>query len=148
MDPFEAFVATAEPRLRRALVAARGPVDGRDAVAEALAYAWEHWDRVQTLDNPVGYLYRVAQSRTRRRRSRPQPQAEPAGLPQDGEPELVEALRVLTEHQRVAVFLATGCGWSHAEVAEVLGTSASTVSTHVQRGLARLRELLEVEAHA
>ncbi len=43
-DTFEAFVRDAEPRLRRALVAAYGPEQGRDAAAEALAYAWEHWD--------------------------------------------------------------------------------------------------------
>ena len=36
---FEAFVRSAEPRLRRALVAAYGFEDGRDAAAEALAYA-------------------------------------------------------------------------------------------------------------
>jgi hypothetical protein len=40
---FEAFVADAEPRLRHALVAAYGFEEGRDAAAEALAYAWEHW---------------------------------------------------------------------------------------------------------
>jgi RNA polymerase sigma-70 factor (ECF subfamily) len=142
VDEFEAFVREAEPRLRRALVAARGPVDGRDATAEALAYAWEHWAEVRTLDNPVGYLYRVGQSRTRARRRVRLPAAPPATLP-DVEPGLVPALASLTEPQRMAVFLVHGCGWPHAEVAEVLDVTASTVSTHVQRGMARLRTLLE-----
>ncbi len=42
---FEGFVRGSEPRLRRALVAAYGFEDGRDATAEALPYAWEHWER-------------------------------------------------------------------------------------------------------
>ena len=44
---FEAFVVEAEPKLRRALVAIHGFEEGRDAAAEALAYAWEHWERLR-----------------------------------------------------------------------------------------------------
>ena len=142
MDEFEAFVRDVEPRLRRALTAARGPVDGRDATAEALAYAWEHWPELKGLGNPVGYLYRVGQSRTRARRRVLVPAPAPATMP-DVEPGLVRALAALTEHQRIAVFLVHGCGWPHADVAEVLEVTPSTVSTHVQRGMARLRDLLE-----
>ena len=29
-------------------------VDGADATAEALAYAWENWERVKVMDNPAG----------------------------------------------------------------------------------------------
>ena len=148
MDDFEAFVGDAEPRLRRALVAARGAEAGRDAVAEALAYAWEHWDRVRSMDNPVGYLYRVGQSRSRDRRRRPVAVAPaPVELP-EFDPRLPGALNGLSEHQRVTVFLVHGCGWSHADVAELLGITTSTVSTHAQRGVARLREMLEVTADA
>jgi hypothetical protein len=45
-EEFEQFMAIAEPRLRVALVAAYGPDRGREAAAEALAYAWEHWERL------------------------------------------------------------------------------------------------------
>ena len=38
---FERFVAEAGPRLGRALAALYGFEDGRDATAEALAYAWD-----------------------------------------------------------------------------------------------------------
>jgi Uma2 family endonuclease len=68
-DEFASFVAQATPRLRRAFVACRGISGAADATAEALAYAWEHWPRVRVMENPVGYLYRVGQSRTRARRS-------------------------------------------------------------------------------
>jgi hypothetical protein len=49
---FEAFVAEVEPRLRAALVALYGIEEGRDATAEALAYAWEHWQRVMGIEHP------------------------------------------------------------------------------------------------
>jgi RNA polymerase sigma-70 factor (ECF subfamily) len=143
VDTFEAFVRDAEPRLRKALIAARGPLDGRDATAEALAFAWEHWPRVQSMENPVGYLFRVGQSRTRPRKPVAFPDAGTTSLP-DFEPALVRALAELTDAQRVTVFLVHGCGWRHAEVAEVLEVTASTVATHLQRGTARLREILEV----
>lgn len=150
-DPggFEAFVAEVEPRLRRALVGLRGPEAGRDAVAEALAWAWEHWSEVQGMENPAGYLYRVGQSRSRRGRGRapwPAPSSL-AGMP-EVEPRLPAALASLSERQRVAVFLVHGCGWSQAEVATVLGISPSSVANHVVRGMARLRAELKVVSDA
>lgn len=147
VDTFEAFVRDAEPRLRRALIGARGVDGAREATAEALAFAWEHWDEVRGMANPVGYLYRVAQSSGRSRRTPRLAAPEHVTMP-EFDPALPAALAELTEHQRVAVFLVHGCGWRHGEVAEVLETTASTVSTHVQRGMARLRELMGVGADA
>lgn len=142
-ESFEAFVARAEPGLRRALLGAVGVDRVDDAVAEALAYAFEHWDVVSEFDNPAGYLFRVAQSRTRRRRSPRLFRREPVVLP-EVEPGLVDALCALPDSQRIAVWLAHGCGWAHVDIAEVLGVSASTVATHVSRGLDRLRSELGV----
>jgi RNA polymerase sigma-70 factor (ECF subfamily) len=142
---FEEFFAQQEPRLRRALIAAYGPLRGREAAAEALVWAWEHWAEVQRISSPTAYLYRVGQSRSRRwGRPRalfaaPDPPAEPWV-----EPTLPPALASLSEQQRVAVVLVHGFGWSHREVAELLGLSSSTVQNHVERGLAKLRAALEV----
>ncbi len=116
-EAFSVFVIDAEPRLRRALCAMRGPAAGRDAVAEALAWAWEHWDRVQAMENPVGYLYRVGVSRTRIRRleavSVPEPVSTGTGHASVFEPGLGPALARLTERQRTVVVLVHGCGWSY-----------------------------------
>jgi RNA polymerase sigma-70 factor (ECF subfamily) len=117
--------------------------------AEALAYGWEHWDRVAGLDNPAGYLYRVGCNRGRRSR---QPLLLPDPPPVHGEP-LVEpglpaALAKLTDRQRVSVMLVHGAGWTLSETAEVLGISAASVFRHVERGLARLRTSLEVTVDA
>jgi RNA polymerase sigma-70 factor (ECF subfamily) len=138
---FREFVLEAEPRLRRALIAAYGTERGREAVAEALAYAWEHWPKVIAMDNPVGYLYRVGRSRTRSRQVRPLFQradnSEPAV-----EPKLPGALERLSERQRVAVVLVHAYGWTLREVAELTGVRISTVQTHVERGLRHLQREL------
>jgi len=142
---FEDLVAAARPRLRRALVAAYGPERGEEAVAEAMAWAWEHRDRLEGMANPAGYLYRVGQSRSRPRRQRPEmfPAPVALGLP-DIEPELAAALVELTERQRVCVALVVGHRYTNDEVAELLGISKSSVRRHVERALGHLRDRLGV----
>jgi RNA polymerase sigma factor (sigma-70 family) len=53
----------------------------------------------------------------------------------------------LSEHQRVAVVLAHGFGWTHREIADLLGVSPSTVQNHVERGVSKLRTALEVRTN-
>lgn len=143
-DDFAVFVADVERRLRRALVGAVGIDRLDDAVGEALAYLAEHRDRVVFMENPVGYLYRVAQTRTAPPKRPLLPQLESASIP-DVEPGLGPALMALPDSQRTAVWLAHGCGWRNTDIAEVLEVSASTVATHVSRGLSRLRIELGVD---
>lgn len=149
---FEGFFTEAEPRLRHALVAAVGREHGREATAEALAYGWEHWPDVQRMSNPIGYLYRVGRSRVRVRRRRitfyPMAMSD---VPVDGgsripdvEPGLARALRSLSERQRIAVFLVHGAGWTRREVADLLGISVTSVGSHLDRGLEKLRQQLGV----
>lgn len=140
---FEELVEQVEPDLRRALA---GHIDRNgveDAVAEALAYAWENRDRVLEMENPTGYLYRVAQSRSRRRREGLIEWSGERELP-DIEPGLPEALAGLPATQASAVWLVHGCGWSYAMVADALDMSVSAVGTHLVRGMERLRRELGV----
>ena len=146
MHTFDEWANASEPRLRRAFVASYGLDVGADVTAEAMAYAWEHWTRLRTMDNPTGYLFRVGQSAARRSRR-------PSGLlpvpPQQElpnvEPRLIDAVNQLTESQRICVVLVHAFGWSQQEVADVLGVSHSTVRTHLARGIASLRLTLEVD---
>jgi len=62
VDSFSAFVKETGPGLKHALMAALGPEIGSEAAAEALTYGWEHWDRVEEMDNPGGYLFRVGRN--------------------------------------------------------------------------------------
>jgi DNA-directed RNA polymerase specialized sigma24 family protein len=144
---FEAFVEHAECRLRIALTAAYGQEAGRDAAATALAYGWEHWDRVSAMENPVGYLYRVGQS-SQRRRKEPHFAEVPVTVMPDVEPGLPKAIASLSEKQRLAVVLVHGYGWARGEVAAMMGTSVSSVDTHLARGLSKLRLSLGVDTYA
>jgi DNA-directed RNA polymerase specialized sigma24 family protein len=140
-DDFEALIAKIEPILRRAFVAAFGFEDGRDATAEALAYGWEHRERIVAMDNPAGYLFRVGQSGHRRRRDGFLPARDAHDAPVV-EPELMGALKSLTPQQRVAVVLTEAYGWTLSEVAEFMGRKKSTVQRHRERGLSKLRKRL------
>jgi len=141
---FRSFVASAEPRLRRAFMAAYVVDRGREATAEALAAGWEHWEQVRKMANPIGYSYRAGQSRTRGHKE-PVVYSIPDDAEQWVEPGLPEALRALPERQRVAVVLASGYGMPVTEVAQLMRSRPSTVQTHVARGLAALRRSLNVQ---
>jgi DNA-directed RNA polymerase specialized sigma24 family protein len=144
---FESFFDAVEPQLRRAHFAVFGLERGPEATAEAFAWAWETWPRVQSLESPVGYLFRVGQSKTRRRRFRPVFSPASADDPLV-EPRLGAALAQLSESQRAAVVLVHGFGWTLREVAELRGIRVTSVQTHLERGLRRLRAALEVTARA
>jgi RNA polymerase sigma factor (sigma-70 family) len=147
-DDFESFVLEVQPTLHRALLGTVGVDRVDDAVGEALAYGFEHWSTVSTMSNPVGYLFRVGQSRTRSRKH-PQLFKNPTESVPDIDPDLSDALMALPDTQRTAIWLAHGCGWQHTEIAEVMGIGTSTVSTHVARALRGLRSKLGVAgAHA
>ncbi|MBV9950814.1 MAG: sigma-70 family RNA polymerase sigma factor [Acidimicrobiia bacterium] len=142
-DAYAAFVVAHEVSLRRAL-AGHVPLDAvADAVAEAFAYAWEHWERVAVMERPVGYLFRVAQSRSRRRADGLLPGPDPHRLP-DVEPGLGPAVRALPPQQRSVVWLVVACGWTYGETAEALEITASSVGTHLTRAMTRLRSDLGV----
>lgn len=146
---FEEFSRRDSTRLRAALVAAYGPDVGADATAEALAYGFEHWDRVGAMENPAGYLYRVGQTEARRqfRPSGYMPVVAAAGLPAF-EPGLAPALESLSEPQRVSVVTVHALGWTLREAAELLDVDVSTVRTHIARAMSKLRTALEVTLDA
>jgi len=144
----EGFQSLAPPigvRVRRALVAAYGADVGSEAAADAMAYAWEHWEKVQAMTNPAGHLYRVGQSAARRYRPR-RPVALPVLPPGDEwadvRPELPAALARLSARQRAAVLLVHAHGETYADAAAALGMSVSTLRNHLARGMGRLRALL------
>lgn len=145
-ETFDEFVERVEPRLREALTATIGSEAGRDATADALAYGWEHWSRVSRLENPAGYLYAVGRNNQRRRyrrRRRVLMPVDPERTPWV-EPELPAALAALPDQQRIVVVLLHCFEWTMSEVADLLGVSKSTVQSHAERGIARLRSRMGV----
>jgi len=145
-EEFALFAERAALRLRPALVAHHGVEMANDLCADAIAYAWENWDRVRDLDNPVGYLYRVATSRARRYRRWRRPVALPAesgAAAVVSDPGLPVVLAKLPSGQRTAVVLVHVYGWSYQDVADLIGRSLSDVRNDVHRGLAALRATME-----
>jgi DNA-directed RNA polymerase specialized sigma24 family protein len=145
-DDFEGFVSMIDPQLRRALSGHLPAEEVADAIAESFAYAWEYWTRVQMMENPAGYLYRVAQSKARARKQGFLPWPSDSSIP-DYEPGLAPALDELSPSQQRAVWLVHGCGWTYTETAVALDISPSTVGTHVSRGMEHLRARLGVPEH-
>lgn len=129
------------PRLTQALLAYGGrPETVEDAVGDTFAYLCANAERILAMENPRGYLYRVARDRMRGSRRRPVflPPIPPSQQPEI-EPALLPALAGLSRNQRTTVFLATGLGWSWSEVAEFLGIGISSVRNHHHRGMEKLR---------
>lgn len=142
---FVEFARAVEPKLRCALVAGHGAERGREAAQDALVYGWQNWDRIRGMANPAGYLYRVGQRAARRRRLVPRPDPMiPENRPPWVEPKLSAALARLSPRQREVVVLVDAFEWTHREVADLLGIRLSSVQTHLERGLARLRDSLGV----
>lgn len=143
---FSNFLLMVEPKLLQSLVATYGPVDGREATADALSWAWEHWERLAVVENKVGYLYRVGQTATRRNSTPHAPLASAVAgqehLPEI-DPGLLPALGHLSQQQRTVVVLVHAFGWSQTEVARVLDITPSTLREHLRRAMDRLRNELE-----
>jgi RNA polymerase sigma-70 factor (ECF subfamily) len=144
---FVNFADDAGERLRRVLVAGYGVDIGNDVCADALAYAWENWERVRGFDNPIGYLYRVAQSSHRRHlrwRRRPPFPIEQARDSEPLDPELGSALGRLSRRQRSCVVLVHVYDWTYQQTADALNLPVSSVRNDVHRGLIALRKALEL----
>lgn len=123
-----------------------------DAVQEAFVAAHVKWDRISTYEDPAGWVRRVALNRIRnhhrwRGRSRVAVARLGGGAATMGSVvervDLAEALATLSLRQRAAVVLHHLEGLSIEEVATELKVTAGTVKTHLHRGRAALRELLE-----
>ncbi len=59
--------------------------------------------------------------------------------------DLDEALKTLSETERVCVSLCHGAGMSHPEIAAAMNLPLGTVKSHVKRGLDKLRARLQPE---
>jgi RNA polymerase sigma factor (sigma-70 family) len=145
---FDEFVRADGQRLRRVMSSQYGVDIGCDSTDSALAWAWEHWDRLCGISNPAGYLYRVAQTQARRAISSGRPVTLPPE-PTSGtdasssiDVDLADALRQLPDQQRLVVLMVHVYGWTPIEVGRITGTPAVTVRSHLRRGLRHLRTTL------
>jgi len=129
--------------------------DAEEIAQDAFLAVWEHWDRVQLMDNPAGYLHRTAMNAFRKRYRRAKlfgriaaslpPKATSA--PADSTVVMSEALRALTPRQRAALVLTELLGFSADDAARALGVKPSTIGVLKHRGRMVLkREVNEPDA--
>lgn len=151
-EQFEAFYSAFRTEVFKPLAATLGDRDlAREAVDEAMVRAYTRWSRVRKMDNPEGWVYRVAyrwaidKIRRRKVESRLIPRLTPESSANDPmvEPKLSPAMAALPVEQRAVVILACVFEWPQAEIAEVLGIRVGTVKSRLHRALQRLREELD-----
>jgi RNA polymerase sigma-70 factor (ECF subfamily) len=132
------FLAGDYPRLVAAVrLAAGGSAAAEDAVAEALARAWERSDRGEEITDLPAWVMRVAlnlaNSRWRRLRAEGRARERLAHAegppPPDDRVDIERALEGLPRREREVTVLRYYLGFDVAETAQALGVSDGTVKT-------------------
>jgi RNA polymerase sigma-70 factor (sigma-E family) len=151
-DFAEFYRAAKDDCLRTVLVSVTDDDLAQDLVAEAFARAWARWPAVSAHPAPVAWVVRTALnlnvSRWRhRRREIAVPEPGPSGAqwqageqPGPVDPRIMAALRRLPARQREVVALRLFLDLDTAGTAEVLGIAPGTVTAHLARALATLRD--------
>jgi RNA polymerase sigma factor (sigma-70 family) len=149
---FEAFFTSEQTRLLRAVYLLTGNVqEAEEIVQETFMAVWERWDRVRTMDEPVGYLYRAALNRHRskvrralRGARRAIGAAEGADLfaAADERDVLARAIATLTPRRREALVIVELLGHNSAEAGTLMGVSDVTVRRLVSEARRHLRHEL------
>lgn len=124
-----------------------------DLAQEAMTRAHKRWTELGDYDKPGAWLRRVTinLALTRRRRSmreviglgRHKLETLPAPEPPDEDVEVWEAVATLGPKQRAAVALFYQEGASTTEIAEILGCTVSTATSHLSQARQRLAGLLD-----
>jgi RNA polymerase sigma-70 factor, ECF subfamily len=158
---FERLARELRPKLHRYCARMAGSaVDGEDIVQDALMKALTALPNVGAIDNPEGWLFRIAHNTAldhlRRRARDPMTLndkvlemiAAPSSSDQDHEIAAI-SLRTfmrLPALQRSAVILKDVLGHSIEEVASITGASHAAAKSALQRGRVRLRQIAKEPA--
>jgi RNA polymerase sigma-70 factor, ECF subfamily len=151
---FETWYLGYHPILVAALTVVAGDRDaGRDAADEALVRALERWERVQAMDSPEGWTYRVGVNLLRRRGRRRALERRhlartgpaPAQSPNDAT-DVWLVVCALPRRQREAIALRYLLGLSEAEVADTMGVAVGTASATLASARVRLGQWLREDA--
>jgi RNA polymerase sigma-70 factor (ECF subfamily) len=158
LDSFEAFYRREyRPVLGLAIALTRDRFAAEDLTQEAFLAAEGDWSRVGHLDRPGAWVRKVVANKSVSRWRRLVAEARalrrmgtPRNVPSNQElsseaAEVWAAVRLLPRRQAQVLALTYLDDLSTKEVGEVLGCSAATVKTHLQRGRLALARRLGVE---
>ena len=152
LPPFEQVIEIHGPALLRFCAAQAGSERAEDCFQETMLAALRAYDQVRDAAAIGSWLFSIAARKAvdahRGRARSPEPKAdleelagaEDAPMRDDG---IWLEVRSLPEKQRSAVTLRYRADLSHAEIAEVMGTSEAAARRNVFEGLKRLREHVE-----
>ena len=152
---FDDFFRDEAPALfRRMCLVTGNRSEAEEILQDAFVALLERWDRVSTLDDPVGYLYRTAfnrwkrlarrASREFRERARLAPSEDAFGAVEERDV-LERAFSDLTARQRAAIVLTNILGFTSPEAGVILGIRDVTVRRLASQGRARLERIMEAD---
>jgi len=147
---FEELFLDEHDRLYRALYFVTGSsADAEELMQDAFLKLWERWDRIDTIDDPVAYLFRTALNGFRMRARHARVAARKA-LPAAGtrdpfddvevREDVRRMLRGITPRQRTAIVLTEIFGYSSEQAAQIMRIRPTTVRVLASQGRASLRE--------
>ena len=151
---FEDFYADeARTLFRRMWLVTGSRSEAEELMQDAFVRVWERWDRVGSMENPTGYLYRTAMNlfRKRYRRAllavrRTMRVAPPADDFADADDREVvrHVLATLPPRQRAALVLTEMLGFSSKEAGDALGVTDATIRSLTRHGRVAFRKVMEV----
>lgn len=147
---FDAFVEEEHDRLYKALYFVTGSrEDAEDLSQDAFMKLWERWESIEEIDDPTGYLFRVALNGFRMRRRRaamalrravPLPETRDEFVEAEMRADVRQLLIGLTPRQRAALLLVDLLGYRSEQAARILRVRPSTVRNLASQGRRALKE--------
>jgi len=147
---FEELFLDVHDRLYRALYFITGSsADAEELMQDAFLKLWERWDRRDTIEDPVAYLFRVALNGVRMRARRARVAARkivPAAGSRDAfddvdvQEDVRRMLRGISPRQRTAVVLTEIFGYSSEQAAQIMSIKPTTVRVLASQGRAAMRD--------
>jgi RNA polymerase sigma-70 factor, ECF subfamily len=122
--------------------------EAADLMQDAFIKLWERWDRIDTIDDPQAYLFRVALNGTKMRARAARRAARrtvPLGVVRDPyddvdiREDVRRMLQSVTPRQRAALVLLDLYGYGSEDAARIMGIRPSTVRALATQGRAVLR---------
>jgi RNA polymerase sigma-70 factor (ECF subfamily) len=146
---FDTFFEEEHERLFKALYFVTGDrQDAEDLMQDAFLRLWERWDDIGKIEDPTGYLFRVALNGFRMRRRRAAvalrklapvtPEAD-AFAEAEMRADVRSLLLGLTQRQRAALLLVDLLGYPAEQAAHILRVRPSTVRNLASQGRRALR---------